>query len=118
MQLPKEQGMVPTTMKQHQKSIIWRSADKSTLLFLLLIRPGKSFKESRQKNWAGGAIEEHLGRRLGETTSFIDTSYCCGHFVGTRITQIFPGFLVATWELKCGHFLGTKITQIFPGVFW
>jgi hypothetical protein len=89
----------------------------------LVDETGKSFKESRQKNWAGGAIEEHLGRRLlGEkvrvTTSFIDTSYCCGHFVGTKITQIFPGFLVATWELKCGHFLGTKITQIFQGVFW
>jgi hypothetical protein len=35
----RRQGMVPTTMKQHQKSIIWRSAYKATLLFLLLMRP-------------------------------------------------------------------------------
>jgi hypothetical protein len=45
--------------------------------------------------WAGGAIEDILDRRLGEkvrvTTSFIDTRYCCGHFVGTKITEIFPG---------------------------
>jgi hypothetical protein len=55
----------------------------------LVDETGKSFKESRQKNCAGRAIEEHLGRQLGEkvrvTTSIIDTNYCCGHFVSTKI---------------------------------
>jgi hypothetical protein len=48
-------------MKQHQKSIIWRSAHKSTLLFLSLMRPEKASmnrgrkteQEERLKNtWA------------------------------------------------------------------
>jgi hypothetical protein len=36
------------------------------------MRPEKSFKESRQKNCAG-AIEEHLGRLLGEKVRRLST---------------------------------------------
>jgi hypothetical protein len=38
----------------------------------LVNETGKNFKESRQKNCAG-AIEEHLGRRLGEKVRRLST---------------------------------------------
>jgi hypothetical protein len=36
-------------MKQYQKSFIWRSAHKSKLLFLLLMRPGKASRNRGRK---------------------------------------------------------------------
>jgi hypothetical protein len=81
-----------------------RSGPPEAPQFLLLMRPEKNFKESRQKNCAG-AIEEHLGRRLGEKVRRLSTPVTAVVLMRTVVT--FQELKLPKSAREClGNYLG------------